>query len=597
MSDVVTTDQIPENWTYLRKLVSVYSPSEAANLFDFIWNLMFEDSILTFERERKNEIQARTDYAAKNDPEKSTTAPGMSWEMRLVYEPYTAGLTNKFRTEAKLAVARVLDDALSVSAEAGGYTESALLNRMNVEFQAVYAEYKGLLDYRLSRVTRLQESYIRPFVKPYAIMVVVYEVLGAMWKVAIIATAARIISRVMDGVIGTPAFAPARATAVTIQSVANMIARPAATIRALLQYIVFAAPKYALRYAKELRITENISSWWIGPVGIAPALSVVGGLVALATASFIVGYVVGYVGWEVLRALGVNLPSANKGDEDQLRASVSPEDYGLVREKASELASEISNVILAMDAYRKELSGEEQPVGPVRPLVERLEGFRSRVVSVADKVAREIGVSNVSDPLVAAMDALITEAKVKAGPSVLGAATIVSGNNLTLDVDPQIVWDIVVPEIMTRLGDMLDDIGGEDAITEDLVESVAQEVLEEKRSEWEAAIETDAYLRLYKIYGPVDEASSARAVTAAQAIQDMLYDPTHSSYDFRVQASVLESTLPNITDADTKNAIEGILSAVNDLIADLTEVESRERAVRGGGNEMFDVGQGSVAGK
>ena len=596
----MSADFVPTNWPFLQ-LVSDRMP-DAATLFDLIWDSTFEDIIVAFDQERINEIIYRTDYVPRDDPTVSTTQPGNSWEMRQMpivgYEAQTGWIPETFRSDARQVISKLIneyaEDIREITADGDmiyNVRWESFQNVLHEEFQKVYWRYKGILDEKLTKVTRFQESYGRVFIKPYGIMVIVYEFWIRIWEQLIVGTAAMIAMKLMRATAGTHLFPTAQKTAGVIEGMANLIFHPVRVIGEALGHIKVRAPQVSVKYATKL---ANLFRKSAGPLGIVKEPTQGDVLTFAATASLIAGVIVGYGAWKTLEWLGVDMPDYSENDVAKAREQFDPEAFGLLRDEGTREGAIIANLLRELDVYKQEIEGEVSATGPVISLKERLEKFKGRVLSVGSKVLTggfDTGV--ILNAIAAKVDEMIASQS-----EVLGAAELpaidVGGpepGEMAESVDPTLVWDIVLPEIMDKLAAKMSEGGMTTEEMEALIPDIVNSAMEEKRPEWEAAIESSLLQRYYIVYGEGEGPSYQKASLAAEAISSMMETSDASSFDYERQVSILRESLVDTTDPEMASSINEFIAITEGVIGDIKEYEARVRGMSRGGSVQFAADQ------
>ena len=130
---------------------------------------------------------------------------------------------------------------------------------------------------------------------------------------------------------------------------------------------------------------------------------------------------------------------------------------------------------------------------------------------------------------------------------------------------------------------------------EALVPDIVNLAMEEKRPEWEAAIESSLLQRYYIVYGEGEGPSYEKASLAAEAISSMMETADASSFDYERQVSILRESLIDVTDPEMASSINEFIAITEGVISDVKEYEARVRAMSRGGSVQFTAKQGDAS--
>jgi len=414
---------------------------EAQEVFDIYWNPYFADALKTFEN--KVEKEAAWNQGARLR------------EFAPIYDLAAYGLVEGLEKMAKRRMMGTIERALANPTE---WSQERLLAQLYGDWQLWETTITTQMGERFSNIYHFQQSYYRPFIRPYAIMVFFYKSLGVVEK--IILGGAQAALKLGAVRLGHTWAGPLIAHGLQhVESTIDWVRR----IKQL-----FPSARSALQLF--------LSRGGAPPVGMmipAVGISTFGGVALLAAVSLAAGYFLGMAITEVLNVLGVELPWVS--EENRQQFSGLPADMlESVRGEAVAVGGEITKIFDGMSEIYGEVHGGKA-IKALRPPAEWLVSLEGRLNDLRMEYGGEylaIVRSALLDEMHNLGDTILAESR-KSG--TVTAAEFPFNEEVRWMIDWTEVWQIIEPVLA----------GAEEDVAEDKMEEFIEFAIESRRTELE----------------------------------------------------------------------------------------------------------------
>ena len=578
---------LPEKhtWSTMRKVITAVYP-EATSLEDYFWTVILESLVSDFEKERISSIRSVTGWIDRDSWETSQRSPGMTQELFFWYDWNTNELASELRADLGAILAVRIG---RLEEKDWAMDDNTFLRELNVAIQDAYDNSIAKLRIAINRIVGFQESYYRPFVRPYAIMVFCYNFLNDLTGNVLGQAVGSAIAKIGRTAQGGPFAGLFRGLYYGAHAV-NALIRPIYYAKEALKLLARNLPDFVKWISRgAIKMWANNST-----VGVVTAIAPWAAWVGLAALSGIAGFLLSEGVIAVLRKLDIEpswLETAEKKMEEareqaQQRNDFDEARFSLAVRSGQVVGNELAQLILQSDMLLSELEGETDPIGPVRLLSERIKTHMDRVSAFAPKDLPDgVDITFLTDLLLSKLNDMLIEAKLKEdetlGASILSAGTApTSASELFVEIN--ICWNIIELELL-------------EMVTDETSEEDAKEIVNALITKNRESIEDAYYDEFMKKGALIFGDSEQRAITlVAQKAQQLMslvnaQDVIAANYDNI--AGAVEALRDRITDAEALATIDEIIAVVMEISAAIREADIRQRAIDAGGKNEESLTQ------
>lgn len=520
----------------------VHDESSTEKILNLYWDSYFIQAMQVFESD-------------VNKAKEASRGPRM-WEVKKagIYELTVYGLINGLEVQAKKRMRTTINVAL---ANLDAWDQERLLAKLADDWVVWRSEIMTTILARFGTLKYIGESYYRPHIRPYAVMVFFYEGLMVAEKLILggaIALMKLGVLRYAHTWAGTALFHGIQYT----ETVANWIHN----LRTLSSRAVVAM-QYLLRSG---------SIFGKGLIGVPPVgLSLLAvpnpvlGLVALAAASLAAGYFLGIVLIKVTTILGIDLPGVTEENREYF-SQLPAETVESIRMDANAAGDEVNKIYAELAGLFNEVQ-TGKVIRAYSPPLERLASMESRLMGIHMKHGEEY-LAIVREPLLNEIHELGDTIRTQSGGTLAAAEFPINVEEVKWMIDWAEVWKIIEQQVNLHVDNVSD--------PEDKMEEIIALAIEDHREDLEeygARLVEKAIAKEQEINSMTADEAVAKAIfNAGEAAVELMEKQEEDPFAFTNYVNVMKSGAERLQGGELAE-VNGLILQIEAYVETMTNAQ------------------------